>query len=121
MQKLKKTNADIDRLRESKAKLLDSAEKSGMQQDYFFLSSWDRLEKQIHLAEAYWSDLESRGAFIPKLTTKGEIIEISGQTVTQPNPSGDRFEKACRQIDSSMTALSKIMQDLRAAQDDGEL
>ena len=121
LEKLTRSKADIDRLRKSKNKLLEDAKKAGMQSDYFFLSSWDRLEKQIHLAEAYWHDLEETGTYIPKLTTKGEPIIIGSAMVTQPNPSGDRYEKACRQIDSSMAALAKIMTDLRMARDDGEL
>lgn len=121
LEKLTRTKADVDRLRKSKSRLLEDAKKAGMQSDYFFLSSWDRLEKQIHLAEAYWKDLEENGAYTPKLTTKGEPIILGGVVITQPNPSGDRYEKACRQIDSSMAALAKIMTDLRAAQDDDEL
>ena len=94
-------------LNEQAKEILAIAEKHGVEQNFFFITTFQRYQVQMKILNDLQSELQTSGAMVTKQYVKGrENLYV--------NPAMKEYNNTCNGANQTVTTLMKIITTLRA-------
>lgn len=93
-------------LQEQAAKILEIAEKSGVQSNFFFITTFKRYQVQMTVLSLLEKEIEKSGAIVTKEYVKGRQNLYT-------NPAVDQYNKTASAANNTVGTLINIVKTLR--------
>ena len=103
----------IEKLNKQAKKILETAAHHGTEQNYFFMTTFDRYQVQLKILNELEETIKSDGALVTKEYVKGRKNVYSHPAISDYNRTTDSANK-------TVVTLMKIITTLRDNQDEGE-
>lgn len=100
-------------LKEQKEAILKIAEKHGVEQNFFFITTFERYGMQLDILAKLEATIKEDGALVSKEYVKGR------QNV-YTHPAIGEYNKTCTAANQTVTTLIKIIKSLRNGDGDSE-
>lgn len=100
-------------LEEQAKKIMEMAEESGVQSNFFFVTTFERYQMQLHILEGLKKTIEEKGVQVTKEYVKGSKNIYS-------NPAIQDYNKTTDSANKTVSTLLKIIKSFNFAQDDEE-
>ena len=102
--------ANHNELKEMAAEILKAAEDSGVQSNYFFVTTFDRYQTQLAVLEKLKAEIEADGVIVTKEYVRGARNVYTSPAVTEYN----------RTTDSANKTVSTLMKIIKNFEKDGD-
>ena len=100
-------------LEEQAKKIMEMAEESGVQSNFFFVTTFERYQMQLHILEGLKKTIEETGVQVTKEYVKGSKNIYS-------NPAIQDYNKTTDSANKTVSTLLKIIKSFNFAQEDDE-
>lgn len=100
-------------LTEQAQEILEAAERSGVQSNLFFVTTFKRYQVQLKLLQDLEKRMNDEG-----LTVTKEYLR--GSPTQQPHPAFNMYIKTCFQADSTVKTLLKLIESFKIANGNDE-
>ena len=94
-------------LNEKANNILEQAQKSGLQDNYYFITTFKRYLVQIKILEDLEREIDEAGAIVTKEYVKGRENIYT-------NPAINAYNNTTNSANKTVTTLLKILQDFKA-------
>ena len=100
-------------LKEQAKEILRLAEESGLQSNYFFVTTFERYQVQLNILDDLKKKIEDDGSLVTKEYVKGRENVYT-------HPAISEYNKTCTSANQTVATLIKIIKSLRDNESDNE-
>jgi len=100
-------------LKEQKEKIVEIAKKHGVEQNFFFITTFERYGIQLDILAKLETTIKEDGALVSKEYVKGRENVYT-------HPAISEYNKTCTAANQTVTTLIKIIKSLRNGGEDSE-
>ena len=109
-------------LNEQAAKILDAAQKSGIEQNFLFVTTFKRYQVQLMILNDLEKELDTIGLLVTKEYVKGRQNVCASPVVTQYNKTADSANRTAATLMKIVTSLKDVsMNEPEHGDDDFDL